>query len=204
MRSGAVVGAALATDRTPMSRTVRRLRWFAIVPVVWVIGASRCRKVGMGVRLFTIGFAETSASEFFTRLREAGVKRVVDVRLNNTSQLAGFTKRDDLRFFLREVGGIDYVHVPELAPTPQIFEAFKKHKGSWTVFEREFNALMAKRAIEKVVTREMMDMGCLLCSEKEPHMCHRRLVAAYLEKKWGKGGGKGGGEGGGVETEHLE
>lgn len=158
----------------------------------------------MGVRLFTIGFAETAASDFFTRLRESGVKRVVDVRLNNTSQLAGFSKRDDLKFFLREVGGIEYVHVPELAPTAEIFEAFKKNKGSWTVFEQEFNALMAKRGIENVVTREMMDMGCLLCSEKQAHRCHRRLVAEYLQKKWGRSGAKGGGDGGGVETEHLE
>lgn len=154
----------------------------------------------MAVRLFTIGFAETAAADFFTRLREAGVKRVVDVRLNNTSQLAGCSKKEDLKFFLREVGGIEYVHVPELAPTAEIFEAFKKHKGSWTVFEQEFNALMAKRGIEKVVTREMMSMGCLLCSEKQAHKCHRRLVAEYLEKKWGKVGENGGG----VETEHLE
>ncbi len=196
MRAGAVARAALAIARTRPSRIVRRLRWSALVRVPWVIRASECRKVGVGVRLFTIGFAETAASDFFMRLREAGVKRVVDVRLNNTSQLAGFTKRDDLSFFLREVGGIDYVHVPELAPTSEIFEAFKKHKGSWSVFEQEFNALMAKRAIEKVVTRQMMDMGCLLCSEKKAHKCHRRLVAEYLEKKWGRSGG--------VKTVHLE
>ncbi len=149
----------------------------------------------MKVQLFTIGFAETAAADFFKSLKDAGVKRIVDVRLNNTSQLAGFSKKEDLKFFLREVGGIDYVHVPELAPTPELFDTFKKHKGKWSVFEQEFNALMAKRGIEKVVTREMASMGCLLCSEKQPHNCHRRLVAEYLEKKWGPRDK--------VETRHL-
>jgi uncharacterized protein (DUF488 family) len=139
----------------------------------------------MSIQLFTIGFAETSAERFFTSLREAGVKRIVDVRLNNTSQLAGFSKKDDLRFFLREVLGIDYIHVPELAPTQDILDAFKKHKGSWEVYEQEFNALMAKRRIEKIIPKETANLGCLLCSEKKPHHCHRRLVAEYLSKHWG-------------------
>jgi uncharacterized protein (DUF488 family) len=120
------------------------------------------------------------------------VKRIVDVRLNNTSQLAGFSKKEDLRFFLREVGGIEYVHLPELAPTQDILDAFKKHKGSWEVYEQEFNALMAKREIEKRVPREVVNSGCLLCSEKKPHLCHRRLVAEYLQKHWGD-----------VSTRHL-
>jgi uncharacterized protein (DUF488 family) len=139
----------------------------------------------MSVHLFTIGFAETNAEHFFSSLAEAGVKRVVDVRLNNTSQLAGFSKKEDLRFFLRAVAGIEYVHVPELAPTQDILDTFKKHKGRWEVYEQEFNALMAKRSIEKVISRETADLGCLLCSEKKPHHCHRRLVSEYLQKHWG-------------------
>ena len=146
----------------------------------------------MSVHLFTIGFAKTKAEHFFKLLRDAGVKRIVDVRLNNTSQLAGFTKKDDLRFFLREVVGIEYVHIPELAPTQDILDAFKKHKGSWSVYEQEFNALMAKRGIEKVISQDMADLGCLLCSEKKPHHCHRRLVAEYLHRHWGD-----------VSTKHL-
>jgi uncharacterized protein (DUF488 family) len=142
----------------------------------------------VSVQLFTIGFGKTTAEKFFTLLREAGVRRVLDVRLNNTSQLAGFSKKDDLRFFLREVGGIEYMHLPELAPTQAILDAYKKHKGSWAVYEQEFNALMAKRAIEKAVPRDVADLGCLLCSEKKPHHCHRRLVAEYLEKQWGEVG----------------
>lgn len=138
----------------------------------------------MSVELFTIGFAGTTAEHFFKLLQDADVKRVIDVRLNNTSQLAGFTKRDDLRFFLREVGGIDYIQVPELAPTQDILDAYKKHKGSWAVYEQEFNALMAKRGIENVISQDTAHLGCLLCSEKKPHHCHRRLVAEYLHKHW--------------------
>jgi uncharacterized protein (DUF488 family) len=145
------------------------------------------------IQLFTIGFAGTTAEKFFTSLRQAGVKRVVDIRLNNTSQLAAFSKKDDLRFFLREVAGIDYVHIPELAPTKDMLDAFKKHKGSWDVYEQEFNALMAKRGIEKAIPRDVAELGCLLCSEKKPHHCHRRLVAEYLQKQWGD-----------VSTKHLE
>src|SRR5580693_3625281 len=122
----------------------------------------------MPIQLFTIGFVKTTAEQFFTLLREAGVQRIVDVRLNNTSQLAGFSKKDDLRFFLRELGGIDYIHLPELAPTQEILDAFKKHKGSWKVYEQEFKALMAKRGIEKSISPEIADFGCLLCSEKRP------------------------------------
>lgn len=146
----------------------------------------------MNVQLFTIGFAETTAQDFFNLLRHAGVKRVLDVRLNNTSQLAGFSKKDDLRFFLHEVGGIDYLHVPKLAPTQDILGAFKKHKGSWSDYERAFNLLMSKRGIENVITQELANFGCLLCSEKKPQYCHRRLVAEYLEGRWGQ-----------VSTTHL-
>lgn len=140
----------------------------------------------MPLRLFTIGFAGTSAERFFTLLRGAGVKRVIDVRLNNTSQLAGFTKRDDLQFFLREAGGMEYLHLPELAPTQPMLDAYKKQKGSWLVYEAEFKALMAKRGIENCIAREQADGACLLCSEKRPHHCHRRLVAEYLREQWGE------------------
>lgn len=139
----------------------------------------------MSASVFTIGFAETSAQEFFELLKSSGAKRIIDVRLNNTSQLAGFSKKDDLRFFLKEVCGMDYIHAPELAPTQDILDAFKKHKGSWSVYEQEFNSLMAKRSIENTISKEMLNLGCMLCSEKKPHHCHRRLVAEYLQRHWG-------------------
>ncbi len=138
------------------------------------------------MKVYTIGFTQKSAQQFFDLLRKANVKRVVDVRLNNTGQLAGFAKKDDLAFFLRELVGIDYIHVPELAPTQDILDAFKKHKGSWEVYEQEFLSLMEKRGIEDAVARDLIDQGCLLCSEHKPHHCHRRLVVDYLQRKWGQ------------------
>ena len=138
----------------------------------------------MSLRLFTIGFAETSAAHFFGLLQNANVKRLIDVRLNNTSQLAGFTKKDDLQFFLREIGGIEYRHEPAWAPTQEMLDAYKKRKGSWQTYEREFNELMATRAIEKSVSPESIDFACLLCSEKKAEHCHRRLVAEHLQRHW--------------------
>lgn len=137
------------------------------------------------MKLFTIGFTKKSARDFFTKLKRSGAKRVVDVRLNNVSQLAGFAKRNDLEFFLREICQMDYVHVPELAPTQDILDEYKKNKGDWNVYERKFVDLMRKREIEKHIDPAVIADGCLLCSEDKPHHCHRRLVAEYLQSHWG-------------------
>ncbi len=138
------------------------------------------------IHIFTIGFTKKSAEEFFGKLEKAGVKRVVDTRLNNVSQLAGFAKKEDLRFFLQRIGGIDYVHMPELAPTQEMLDAFKKEKGEWADYEKKFLALISQRQIEAKVPREVLHMGCLLCSEETPEHCHRRLVAEYLKRAWGE------------------
>ncbi len=138
------------------------------------------------MKLFTIGFTKKSADVFFTTLRESGVQRIVDVRLNNVSQLAGFAKRLDLEYFLHELCGIDYVHLPELAPTQDMLDRYKKHKGGWARYEQEFLALMKKRRIERTVPEEVLADGCLLCSEDKPHYCHRRLVAEYLKARRGE------------------
>lgn len=137
------------------------------------------------IRTFTIGFTKKSAEGFFTKLRDAGVVRVVDVRLGNSSQLAGFAKRDDLEFLLKGLYGIGYVHLPELAPTKEILDAYKKHKGDWSVYEREFLELMDRRRIQETIPKELIDQGCLLCSEHLPNHCHRRLVVEYLDRYWG-------------------
>ena len=137
------------------------------------------------MKIFTIGFTKSSAESFFTRLQKAGVKKLVDVRLNNVSQLAGFAKRDDLRYFVETLCGIEYVHRTELAPTQEILDAFKKHKGKWSDYEKRFLELMRSRRIEETIPPEALDGACLLCSEHEPHHCHRRLVAEYLRKTWG-------------------
>jgi uncharacterized protein (DUF488 family) len=136
------------------------------------------------VKVYTIGFTKKRAEEFFARLIRAGVKRVIDIRLNNVSQLAGFAKRDDLRYFLRTIGGIDYIHRLDLAPTQQILDDFKKNKGSWPIYERDFLALLSSRGVEKEIKPEELHESCLLCSEEKPAQCHRRLVAEYFRSKW--------------------
>ena len=137
------------------------------------------------MKLFTIGFTKTSAENFFSRLRDSGAVRVIDVRLNNVSQLAGFAKKDDLQYFVKALCGMDYAHLPELAPTAELLEKYKKRGGSWPDYERDFLDLMAARRIESTLDRELMAGGCLLCSEAKPHHCHRRLVAEYLQEAWG-------------------
>ncbi len=137
------------------------------------------------VDLFTIGFTQKTAQKFFDTLVKSGVKRVIDTRLNNVSQLAGFAKKTDLEYFLKKLGNIEYVHILELAPTKDILDEYKKNKGEWSVYEQKFLHLMTEREIEKKVSPELLDSGCLLCSEAKPHYCHRRLVAEYLSTKWG-------------------
>jgi uncharacterized protein (DUF488 family) len=138
------------------------------------------------IQLFTIGFTQKSAEQFFESLAKSGIKTLIDTstRLNNISQLAGFTKKNDLKYFLKQIGGIDYIHITDLAPTKDILDEYKKNKGDWGVYEQKFLKLISDRQIEKKVTPELLNHGCLLCSEPKPHNCHRRLVAEYLSKKW--------------------
>lgn len=144
------------------------------------------------MKIFTIGFTKKSAERFFTILRDSGAKRIVDVRLNNVSQLAGFAKKSDLEFFLREICKMNYVHEPLLAPTEDLLDAYKKNKGEWSEYERQFIELMKSRQIEMNVSRDTIDGACLLCSEEKADKCHRRLVAEYLAQHWG-----------GIEIVHL-
>ncbi len=144
------------------------------------------------IKLYTIGFTKTSAEGFFSKLIVAGVKKVIDIRLNNSSQLAGFTKKDDLKYFLKALGHIDYIHYPILAPNEEILSEYKKKKGDWLLYENKFISLMEERKVESALTPSDFDQGCLLCSEHFPEHCHRRLVAEYLKSKWGN-----------VEIEHI-
>jgi uncharacterized protein (DUF488 family) len=132
----------------------------------------------------TIGFTQTSAAHFFKRLFDARVKKVIDVRLHNTSQLAAFAKADDLTYFLKTIGDIEYVHEPLLAPTDDMLKVFKKQKGDWGVYQGHFLKLMQERQIESKLKPALFDGSCLLCSEAKPHHCHRRLVCEYLNEKW--------------------
>jgi len=134
------------------------------------------------MKLFTIGFTKKSAEEFFTILQNTGVSRIIDIRLNNTSQIAGFAKARDLEYFLRAIAKIDYVHLPDFAPTQEILDNFKKNKGSWAEYERRFVDLMVERRITEIAARLLRDRDCLLCSEHIPEHCHRRLVAEQIQK----------------------
>ncbi len=134
------------------------------------------------MKIYTIGFTQKNAEEFFRLIKKSEVKTLIDVRLNNVSQLAGFAKRDDLKYFLKELCDADYVHLPELAPTKDILNAYKKGDMPWEVYEDKFLNLMSQRNIEKSIKPTLLDQGCLLCSEHEPHLCHRRLVVEYLNQ----------------------
>ena len=137
------------------------------------------------MKIFTIGFTRKSARRFFGLLHSSGARRIVDVRLNNVSQLAGFAKKDDLAYFLQAICGMEYVHRSELAPTREMLDDYKKHNGDWSTYERRFLALMTQRRIERTLSRDLLADGCLLCSEDTPTHCHRRLVAEYLDRHWG-------------------
>ena len=136
------------------------------------------------MKLFTIGFTQSSAEHFFGRLKDAGVRRLVDVRLNRGSQLSGFAKGGDLAYFAQALCGIETEAILELAPTPEMLETYRKGRGDWAGYAAKFRRLIAKRRIE-TLDRARLDGACLLCSEALPHHCHRRIVAEYLREKWG-------------------
>jgi uncharacterized protein (DUF488 family) len=136
------------------------------------------------MNIYTIGFTKKNASRFFELLERTPTRRVIDVRLNNVSQLAGFTKKDDLAFFLKRVAGIDYTYAPLLAPTQSMLDEYKKNGGDWNTYESRFIDLMQKRKIESEISPELVSDGCLLCSEDKAHHCHRRVVAEYFKKHW--------------------
>jgi uncharacterized protein (DUF488 family) len=143
--------------------------------------------------IYTIGFTKKSAAQFFDTLKRASIEQLVDVRLNNVSQLAGFSKRDDLAYFLKAICGAEYKHETLLAPTQAMLDKYKKAKGGWDGYEREFLALMASREVEKKIPQKLFQpRTILLCSEETAEHCHRRLVVEYLNSKWGN-----------IEAKHL-
>jgi uncharacterized protein (DUF488 family) len=145
------------------------------------------------MEVYTAGFTQKTAAQFFESLRRVGIRRLVDVRLNNSSQLAGFSKRDDLAYFLRVICQAEYIHEPLLAPTQELFASYKKAKGSWAEYERGFLALLAERRVHERLDRHLFDVPTvLLCSEATPEHCHRRIVLEYLQNTWG-----------GIEIVHL-
>ncbi len=136
------------------------------------------------VATYTIGFTQKRAENFFSLVKRNNISLMIDVRLNNVSQLSGFAKRDDLKYFLAQLCDAEYVHVEELAPTKEILNAYKKKEITWESYEDKFLNLMSQRHIERSINESLLDNGCLLCSEHKPHYCHRRLVVEYLNQYW--------------------
>jgi uncharacterized protein (DUF488 family) len=138
------------------------------------------------MEIYSIGFTQKTAAQFFSLLKTHGIRRLLDVRLNNVSQLAGFAKRDDLKYFLREICQADYIHDPTLAPTQQMLDHYKKEKTiPWSEYESAFLALIANRKIESILDPKLFSTPTvLLCSEPTPENCHRRLVLEYLQHQW--------------------
>ncbi len=134
-------------------------------------------------KIYTIGFTKKSAEKFFGLLVDNSVKKVIDVRLNNSSQLAGFSKGDDLRYFLRAIGDIEYAHADIFAPTKEILDDYKKSKIGWNAYQLQYDILMRKRKISEYIEnkgKEYWENSCLLCSEELPEQCHRRLAALEI------------------------
>lgn len=135
-------------------------------------------------KIYTIGFTEKSAEIFFELLKTTTAKTLIDVRLNKTSQLAGFAKRDDLKFFLKEICQIDYVDIPDLAPEAGMLKDYRNKLIGWDQYEKLYIELISKRAVERKIDRSLMADACLLCSEHKPHHCHRRVAVEYLNNCW--------------------
>ena len=138
------------------------------------------------MEIYSIGFTQKSAGQFFGALKTHGIERLLDVRLNNTSQLAGFAKQSDLPYFLKEICEVEYEHEPLLAPTQEILDAFKKRKGDWGDYTKAYLSLIRGRKVERHLLRESFARRTvLLCSEATAEHCHRRLALEYLQSHWG-------------------
>lgn len=139
------------------------------------------------MKIFTLGFTQKSAKQFFELLKQYQIRVMVDIRLNNSSQLAGFTKGNDLKYFLKEICNTEYIHLIELAPTKEILDGYKKKVIDWKEYEKLYLDLLENRNIKEVLDRKVdsdFDHMCLLCSEATPEKCHRRLAAEYIRNKY--------------------
>jgi uncharacterized protein (DUF488 family) len=145
------------------------------------------------MQIFTIGFTKTSAEYFFEALKTNGIEQLIDVRLNNSSQLAGYSKKEDLEYFLKVICNATYKHEMLLAPTQLMLDDFKKYRGPWSTYKRRYLELLEHREVETKLNAEMFERPTvLLCSEETAEQCHRSLVIEYLNAKWGN-----------VEAKHL-
>lgn len=138
----------------------------------------------MTITIFTIGFTGSSAEHFFERLKKAGVKKVIDTRLWASSQLAGFAKKKDLPYFVRELANAEYEYREDLAPTSDIHRAYKDNRISWEDYEVQYIDLIEHRNLANILSPEEVDQACFLCACKTEHHCHRRLLAEFLQREW--------------------
>jgi uncharacterized protein (DUF488 family) len=138
------------------------------------------------MEIYTTGFTQKTAAQFFETLKKAGIQQLLDIRLNNSSQLSGFAKRSDLVYFLKEICNAAYLHEPLLTPTQEMLDKYRKQKGGWNAYEKEFLALLAERKVEEKIDPALFETPTvLLCSEPTAEHCHRRLVAEYFSQHWG-------------------
>lgn len=138
------------------------------------------------MKLYTIGFTKKSAETFFETLKANDVRTVLDIRLKNNTQFAGFTKRDDLPYLLQKIGGIGYRHWIEAAPTADLLKRYQDEEITWGTYKKEYNRLIKARNVAEGVTAAELDRACLLCAEPTAERCHRRLLAEHLAAKFPK------------------
>lgn len=138
------------------------------------------------MNIYTIGFTKKSAEQFFTILINNKISKVYDIRLNNSNQLAGFSKGRDLKFFLSKIGNIDYSHEIIFAPTKEILDNYKKKNITWDEYEKLYIRLLDERNIYNYIEKEniLKDGICFLCSESVENECHRRILVEYISKRY--------------------
>jgi len=145
---------------------------------------------GTSIKLFTIGFSKKTAQEFFDILKINRVKKLIDIRRNNISQLAGFTKKKDLEYFLKTIANIEYSHVLEFSPTSEMLKDYQKKKLTWEKYEILYNSLIQEAGYLEKLNGQYFENACFLCSESTSDFCHRRLLAdlvlsSFNKNKWG-------------------
>jgi len=136
------------------------------------------------MNLYTIGFTKHTAEEFFEKLKSRGVKRVIDIRINKTSQLTGFAKGADLPYLLKVTGGIEYLSNIELAPTRELLKSYRSKEITWEEFEGKYKKQIKDTKAILGLNKSNFEDACLLCSEETASKCHRRLLAEELAKIW--------------------
>jgi len=136
------------------------------------------------MKLYTIGFTKHTAEDFFEKLKFAGVKQVIDIRINKTSQLAAFAKGSDLPYLLNKTVGIGYLSKSELAPTKELLRNYRSKEITWEEFAAKYQNQIAESKVILSLNKGDFENSCLLCSEETAEKCHRRLLAEELSKFW--------------------